>query len=249
MYIHILDGIVPIGSWFRAVAPLARLVAWSRSDVPDVINGVPVSKPAHVSDFYRMKVMSTIGGVYLDFDAVVLRPWDDLLKPGISLVVGRQSNDQIAIGVFAAKPGELMSTLLKEMHQRFNGGWTAHSVDMFSAVLPGRPEVTILPHDTLVPFSWERNDVNDLLYGKGFDWSGTYALHLYHSLSEGMTRYYSEKDLQGDGNLARGIRIALGSKGAEVFAKMLSEFEYYSGNTENDMKRNRAEQLARQSQR
>ena len=50
---HITDGVIPIGAWFANAAKYAILREFSRDSVPRQLNGINVTKNAHVSDFYR----------------------------------------------------------------------------------------------------------------------------------------------------------------------------------------------------
>ena len=67
--------------------PLVTVVPFSRDDVPRILNGAAVEKPAHVADFRRLQVLMQYGGIYLDTDHIPLRSFDDLRRCGA--VVGR----------------------------------------------------------------------------------------------------------------------------------------------------------------
>jgi hypothetical protein len=91
---HILDGVLPSGQWWDAIAkiPAVKIVPFTSADVPKTLNGHDVSNPAHISDFRRFKVMYDRGGIYLDTDHVLVRPIDNLLT--YSSVWGRQGENE-----------------------------------------------------------------------------------------------------------------------------------------------------------
>jgi hypothetical protein len=103
-----------------------------------------------------------------------------------------------------------------------------------------------LPHGTVVlaypqlfPFGWQRELIygtaQSLFNGQGFSFDAprpVYSIHLFHSQSEGVTRYIGGSELrQQPGkqptNFARAVAMAV-DEPAKLFAK-LSELQYFSG--------------------
>jgi hypothetical protein len=101
--------------------------------------------------------------------------------------------------------------LYERMKKRFNGGWAVHSIenvdDYFNKNRPAG--CLVLPYGALYPFSWKRGDlccdywyhngtdVTSLMDGKGFDWSGTYSTHLFHSQSGAFLSRLEASELVG----------------------------------------------------
>jgi hypothetical protein len=85
IFFHILDGIEPTSKWWKKAKkiPGVTIRTFTSSEVPSKAgkNGkVPLKEAAHVSDFYRMKILMEEGGIYLDTDVIVLQPFTPLLR-------------------------------------------------------------------------------------------------------------------------------------------------------------------------
>ncbi len=101
------------------------------------------------------------------------------------------------------------------------------------------PHLHVLPQNVFYPFSWEERDYKQLVDDTAFDWSGTYAMHLYHSSKPAQSRLpsFGAKTLlsthvlcvdlclsgvmcacvaAGNGNLARAVRLAMGTDGVSA---------------------------------
>ncbi|KAF2867788.1 hypothetical protein BDV95DRAFT_581809 [Massariosphaeria phaeospora] len=87
----------------------------------------------HKSDFIRWDEIAKTGGIYLDWDVVVLQPLTPLLNAGFAFVAGRQYggaaedgriNGTINNGAFMTKPNSAMARImLREQTAGFNGAW------------------------------------------------------------------------------------------------------------------------------
>ncbi|KAK8872592.1 Gly-transf-sug domain containing protein [Apiospora arundinis] len=140
----------------------------SRVTAPTEANGHPILRVEHKSDFVRLEQLQRHGGVYLDWDVVVLRPLAPLLGAGFRAVVGRQFDAFINNGIILAVPQSVVVRVLaREAHRVFDGEWITHSVRLLTrvagalAAVPG--EVLIMDFKAFSPFSWEQDSVNLLL--------------------------------------------------------------------------------------
>ena len=109
----------------------------------------------------------------------------------------------------------------------------------------------VLPYPVMFPFSWKRKGfteegtgggagegtqeggglmgANSLFEGQGFDWSMVYAMELYHSQSEGISRYVGRGELSEDNNFAAAVHLAVDDI-TDLFDRLDSN-EYYSDTT------------------
>lgn len=72
---------------------------------------------AFVSDYARLKVLYEYGGIYMDTDVEVVKPFDDLLK--YNLFVGLEAEDRIQTGIFGAEiKNEFIKILLNDYQNR-----------------------------------------------------------------------------------------------------------------------------------
>ncbi|KAK6866304.1 hypothetical protein PG995_002832 [Apiospora arundinis] len=159
-------------SWTRKMlnSTLFPSLRLNRVTAPTEANGHPILRVEHKSDFVRLEQLQRHGGVYLDWDVVVLRPLAPLLGAGFRAVVGRQFDAFINNGILLAVPGArsaVVRVLDREARRVFDGEWITHSVRLLTrvagalAAVPG--EVLIMDFKAFSPFSWEQDSVNLLL--------------------------------------------------------------------------------------
>ncbi|KAK2074063.1 hypothetical protein P8C59_008300 [Phyllachora maydis] len=131
--------------------------------------GVAIVHPEHQADFLRVAALLRFGGVYLDKDAVPLRPVAALLQSGFANVVGGATAlaprhlGYINNGVMMAAPNSTMMRLYERAtHDFFDGRWETASILVLTdlaqrmAALPA--EVLILHPLAFAPVSWEHKD-------------------------------------------------------------------------------------------
>jgi hypothetical protein len=77
---HIYDSVEPFGQWWEETKKLGvTLQPFGIKDVPQELNGIKVTLPAHVADLRRFQILAEQGGIYMDTDHIMLRAIDDLL--------------------------------------------------------------------------------------------------------------------------------------------------------------------------
>jgi hypothetical protein len=242
---HVYENVEPFGGWWEETKKLntVSIIPFTKEDVPQILNGVPVTIPAHIADFRRFQVLAKEGGIYMDTDHIILKPIDDLLH--YKAVWGRQALNEeghkVAIGCMMSVPdSELFSDLYNEMKKAYNGGWATHSIDMVDTYFKTHhPEgVLILPYGALYPFSWQRGDLccdyyyhkdmqkTSLTEGSGFDWSNAYSFHLFHSQSGSFIQSIEKAELTAETNLAVAVRKSI--KDEHALFELLSKYPYDS---------------------
>jgi len=111
-----------LASW-EAVMPDYEIRRWGNEQlpaVPYVQTALANRKFANVSDYMRFHILRQHGGIYLDTDVEVLKPFDALLDE--SMFAGWQQNRQINNAVMGAVPGHPIPTLaVNELERRFKG--------------------------------------------------------------------------------------------------------------------------------
>lgn len=116
----------------------------------------PITRIEHKSDFLRLHMMRTHGGVYLDWDAHPLRDIKPLRYSGFKAVVGREPSNRIQTGTYMAKKdSNLMKTWSEKMSLAFDGTWTHHSNTLLTylapRLVPEPGEVLIMEQDAFTP--------------------------------------------------------------------------------------------------
>jgi hypothetical protein len=131
----------------------------------------------------------------------------------------------------------------------------------------GTPMNMILDYPHMFPFSWKRSELystgTSLFQGSGFFPSkppaggsspGTkagdipaYSIHLFHSQSEGASRYFNcERDSASPGgkrmpsnNIGEAIRRAVGDAMVPELCRLLDQLPYYSANIQTELDANK----------
>lgn len=157
--------------WTRAVInTFPSILTWNQVSVPNFAGpneNQRISAIQHKSDFIRWDTIAQIGGIYLDWDVVPLRPLTSLLNAGFAFIGGRQYggadedgsvNGTINNGAFLTKPNSTMSRIIvREQHAGFNGAWASnlHSMTTVAEHLVTIPnEVLILDRNSFAPTHW-----------------------------------------------------------------------------------------------
>ena len=97
----------------------ARKIA-DEHDIKYLKEAIEAKKWIKVTDYIRMWLLYTQGGIYLDCDMQVLKPFDDLLDTGI--FVGRENPRVIANSIIGAEKGHpLLKMYLDKVEANFKG--------------------------------------------------------------------------------------------------------------------------------
>ncbi|KAJ8109852.1 hypothetical protein OPT61_g7155 [Boeremia exigua] len=157
--------------WTRAVInTFPDILRWNHISVPNFAGpneNQRINAIQHKSDFIRWDTIARIGGVYLDWDVVPLKPLTPLQNAGFAFVAGRQYggehedgsvNGTINNGAFLTKPNSTMARIIvREQHSGFNGAWASnlHSMTTIAEHLVTIPnEVLILDRNSFAPTHW-----------------------------------------------------------------------------------------------
>jgi hypothetical protein len=187
----------PKGLWWDLTRNLVNLV---KVEAPTEIFGRPLIHPAHRADVLRLEKLLQHGGIYLDCDVFVHRPFDDLL--GNSAVLGEEVVQDAAgrilcNAVILAEPGAPFLRAWYEEYRSFRSHgydqfWDEHSCRIPMRLAGEIPEaLTILPPDAFFRPGTSPADIA-LLFEPGghIDSTSAYANHLWESI--GWKRYLEE---------------------------------------------------------
>ena len=122
----------------------------------------------HKADFLRWETITPIGGVYMDWDVVIIRPLKPLLTAGFAFVAGRQvhndpydydgSKGEINNGIFMTRPNSLMARIMaRDQNANFAGEWSDNLKFMTRVAerlvsIPG--EALICDRNAFNPSTW-----------------------------------------------------------------------------------------------
>eukprot|EP00117_Sycon_ciliatum_P022120 scpid64441/ scgid19172/ len=176
--------------WARRIRshPLVQFNKVTKSDFPSKINDRPVRFIAHLSDFMRVSALWQYGGIYMDLDIIITKPFDDLLVN--EAVFAWQYRQTVCNALMVVQSGScLMCRFAQRACVAYDGSWSRHSVYALTDMLVNETKsdsIKILPHlSGFYPFSWMKDDM-EMLFRQdaalsNFSTSDAYSLHLFHS--------------------------------------------------------------------
>lgn len=116
------------------------------------------------NDFLRMKYLYDHGGIYLDNDIEVLKPFDDLLNDGCFL--GEEDSTMVNMAVLGSEPGHWFLKLCMDAMRQFRGDGPESPVTVSlgtvtrmvksAPVLRGEPPLSIKPSRIFYPSHWTK---------------------------------------------------------------------------------------------
>lgn len=187
----------PDTPWWHLLRPG---VETRRISGPETVFGRPVAHYAHRADVWRIETLLDGGGIYLDADVLVTRPFDDLL--GREMVMGLQRDgygEGLCNAVMLASPGSRFLRRWYETYRDFRSTgrdayWDEHSVRIPRRLAADHPdEITVLPAEAFFTPGPSDRDI-DRLFADSAPLSvpGAYAHHLWESAAwspflEGLT--------------------------------------------------------------
>ena len=138
-------------------------------DMPDAIRAIP--ELAHKADMIRAMLIHRHGGMWLDSDAIVLKPLDPLFRhlEDHDFVAFRSSERwrrwraRVRVNCFLSRPGgRVVGEWMRRQHAllpRTRFDWNEIGSDILHAVCrENRDIVKFLPFEAICPVSWDHVD-------------------------------------------------------------------------------------------
>ncbi|KAL1595951.1 hypothetical protein SLS60_009641 [Paraconiothyrium brasiliense] len=163
----------------RVMNTFPDLLEWHPVRVPSFAGtneNAKVTAIQHKSDFLRWETIAPIGGIYMDWDVIALRPLKPLMTAGFAFVAGRQmhidpqdndgSKGEMNNGIFMTRSNSLMSRIMsREQNANFNGDWSDNLKFMTRVAerlvaIPG--EVLICDRNAFNPMTWHEEAKKEL---------------------------------------------------------------------------------------
>lgn len=208
LYLHLMEfPVEPTEYLDRAIREFGLKIVRSRK-VTHVYDR-PVAGITHFSDIVRIESMIRFGGIYLDLDAFVLKPLDDMYR--FETVIPSENNNGLASGIMLAKRCSRFLTTWYNMYDTFDDSqWGFHPV-----VLPWRLAQLIPQHIQIENVRIQTNFWDT--YRKCFSsvlersyWEPVRIVHPYVRLAE---ETYDEQSIQKlNNNFGVMIRRILANK-------------------------------------
>lgn len=151
--------------------PSVRLIP---AKIPEEIDGYPLHFFQYKADVYRLDVLYKYGGIYLDADLILIKPFDELINNNkFSFYICEENpptavkDDNITINAFIASiPGNPVIKLWKEsIPSRIRNGTWAYHIRVNHAIWRDYPfriakySIKIFSNEHFFNFSWQNTDI------------------------------------------------------------------------------------------
>ena len=173
---------IPTGAWWKRLWREVPLRLTHRLP-PTHIYGQKVSKVYHQADIAKLEVLQEYGGIYMDYDVIVINSLDPLRRYPVTL--GKEKPPKLIAGVIIAERNALFIRIL---HASYSRNYRAWKWDYNCAVVAyqlylKRPELVHIETTRLTTPDWlDRH----LLFQDTINWRQLYVLHLmFHEQNEG----------------------------------------------------------------
>ncbi|KAL8616647.1 hypothetical protein ACOMHN_031629 [Nucella lapillus] len=170
---------IPSGPYWTALIHLLPNIVHVSMDRPREIFGRTVDVVQHCSDVARMKILLEYGGMYLDFDQLLLSSFDDLLAK--STVLGYEYPGlSINNALVLTKPQAEFLQIWLSRYSTFNdSNWAEHSTRL-PYKLAKKYSHLVHVMDSFFPLLPPRNlQFYDRRKVADHNWPQLYAFHLY----------------------------------------------------------------------
>jgi FkbM family methyltransferase len=113
---------------------------------------------AQRADLIRLDAVHVYGGVYLDADMMVLKPFDEIVRY-YDFFIGCEDGENLTNALFAATPRHPAIGAIISFLEENEPDWSLAPNEttgpvLFARLLGWRPEVNILPRETFYPYNW-----------------------------------------------------------------------------------------------
>ena len=167
---------LPVGEYWERLWRQVPIKIMHRQP-PDTIHGQKLGRLFHKGDVAKLYILLKYGGIYLDYDVIVLRPLDPLRK--FDATMGKEKLDKLIAGIIIAKQN---APFLQMWIESYRGSYRALDWDYNCArvayeLYKKRPDLLhVEKYKLTTPDALDRK----YLFDEAIDWRGMglYVVHL-----------------------------------------------------------------------
>ncbi|GJQ15756.1 hypothetical protein GpartN1_g7547.t1 [Galdieria partita] len=194
----------PCSIWWNATKEMVTL---RKVTAPTHICGRPLFSAAHRADYLRLEILHEFGGIYVDMDVLVLKPFHFLRQYDFSL--GEEGvNASVGLGnaVLIARKG---AVFLKRWRAEYCRHFDSSHWNHYSVMLPHRiyrkfpGEANVLPHYAFYMPLWDTEGLCELYFNtsQGEETENHLAIHLWSEKAKNIQSqmFFDHSFAQGKG--------------------------------------------------
>lgn len=169
----------PESYWYQLIKPKISVV---KARIVTEIFGNPVKVLQHKSDIIRMEALRDYGGIYLDLDVLVFKPFDDLLYDDFTMGIEMVPN---AVGlcnaVMISRPFAPFLTRWIEQYKYFDDNdYNYHSVLLpYNLSKKYEDDILVLNETAFFWPTWVEDHLKWVHTSNEYDFSNQYAYHMW----------------------------------------------------------------------
>ena len=151
--------------------------------------------PEDYSDYDRVKILQEQGGIYLDMDVMVVRPFDEVRK--YECTVGMENTVKVCAGVIVcAKDHPFLYLWLDAYYneyEQYKNIWAFLSGNIPSVLIRRYPRLIHVETTKFHRPGLHRNFLGSIWGKRTFAWKNNYAIHTYIRFRPKRIPYPTEK--------------------------------------------------------
>ena len=166
---------LPVGDWWKRLQKEVNPEV-HHMEPPNEIHGQVLNHVYHQGDVAKLQVLRTFGGIYLDYDVIVLQSLDPLRK--YPMTMGEQKDEKLNAGVIVAHKDSAFLRMwyesYRDNYQPFDWDFNCGAVSY--QIYKDHPHLIHIERYRLTTPSWEER-WKIMRYG-AINWRDLYVLHL-----------------------------------------------------------------------
>ena len=187
--------------WWNHTKPFVTHIILPKQAWVTKQNNIVLHEPAHKADFLRTALVYHFGGMYMDNDIVAVKSFDPLLNNQVVLSQQNEGTPNNGL-MMARKHSCFMCRFARLACQRYDGGWSTHSVETLDWIVNHELEkfhnVSILSFEHgFFQFGWNYDDLRKLfeldMDSIKFNISDVYSLHYSNHVIANFRKYFRDK--------------------------------------------------------
>lgn len=231
VYVHHVGSVAAGAYWWREVArAVARTVGGEvvfREHAPVAsVFGWKLESHAHRADIIRLEALMEFGGCYLDTDVLPLRPVDDWLDDGRTVLAVERPAGLINAVICAPRNARFLRRWYQLYASRGPHCWNCASITWVPRVAFANPCAAkiVKGSDILVKGQYSKEGIARVSTDSGYDFSKMRAAHFFNNQGGNFYRGVRPDHLNAPNATATYHRMLVAALGAETLSELRAAY-------------------------